>query len=409
MSEWPVVRFEDLADGSKSAFSKPYGSAILKEDYLPVGVPVVRGVNLRNGIFVDDDFVYISAQKANQMPGANLTSGDLVFTHRGTIGQVSMIPRTRKHERYVLSTSHVKARLDGCRAFPEFYYYYFSSPLGQQEIQKHISTVGVPGLVQPVATIKSLPVPHPPIGIQQAIARLLGALDDKIAVNDRIAAAARNLAHAHFQSAIESADLRRVGISDVSEFVTRGVSPRYVDGRFGLRVLNQKCVRDGRVSLGPSRWTLPDKVPSNKLLQVNDVLVNSTGMGTLGRVARWTREGACTVDSHVSIVRFDVAKIDPVCAGFAMLGAESEIETLGEGSTGQTELSRARLSGLKIAVPSRQREIELRATLDALEVRGDTALRESNGLAELRDTLLPKLMSGEIRVKDAEKVVEDVT
>src|SRR6266404_3950979 len=127
MSEWPIVRFEDLADSSKSAFSKPYGSAILKEDYVPSGVPVVRGVNLRNGIFLDDDFVFISDAKADQMPGANLTSGDLVFTHRGTIGQVSMIPRDRKHARYVLSTSHVKARLDPGRAMPEFYYYYFSS------------------------------------------------------------------------------------------------------------------------------------------------------------------------------------------------------------------------------------------------------------------------------------------
>ena len=119
-----MVRFEDLADSSKSAFSKPYGSAILKEDYLPRGVPVVRGVNLRNGIFFDDDFVFISEVKADRMPGANLTSGDLVFTHRGTIGQVSMIPWNRKHNRYVLSTSHVKARLNPKRAVPEFYFYY---------------------------------------------------------------------------------------------------------------------------------------------------------------------------------------------------------------------------------------------------------------------------------------------
>src|ERR1035441_3129971 len=187
MSKWPTVRFEELADKSKSAFSKPYGSAIMKEDYLPFGVPMVRGVNLRNGIFFDDDFVFISDEKADRMPGANLTSGDLVFTHRGTIGQVSMIPRNRKHGRYVLSTSHVKARLDERRALPEFYYYYFTSPQGQQELLKNASIVGVPGIAQPVSTIKSLTVPYPPLTMQKGIAAVLGALDDKIAVNTGIA------------------------------------------------------------------------------------------------------------------------------------------------------------------------------------------------------------------------------
>ncbi len=92
-----------------------------------------------------------------------------------------------------------------------------------------------------------------------------------------------------------------------------------------------------------------------------------------------------------------------------MLGAEHEIESLGQGSTGQTELSRTQLSSLKITVPSKERAAALRPMLDALENRGDSALEESLSLARLRDTLLPRLMSGEIRVRDAEKVVEDVT
>src|SRR6185437_8740983 len=125
-------------------------------------------------------------------------------------------------------------------------------------------------------------------------------------------------------------------------------------------------------------------------LRPDDVLVNSTGIGTLGRVARWTGKESCTVDSHVTIVRFDPAKVDPVCAGFAMLGAETEIESLGQGSTGQTELGRAQLSSLQITVPSKERAAELRPLLDVLENRGDSALEESTSLAQLRDGLLPK-------------------
>ena len=244
---------------------------------------------------------------------------------------------------------------------------------------------------------------------QQAIAALLGALDDKIAVNDRIAETERKLARARFRAARESQDPEDVDLASIVEFLNRGVGPRYTENQSQLRVLNQKCVRDGRVNLAPSRWTLTDKVPSGKMLRTHDVLVNSTGVGTLGRVARWTREEACTVDSHITIVRFDPAKVDPVCAGFAMLDAEAEIESLGQGSTGQTELGRTQLSGLRIKIPSGERALQLRPSLDALENRADSAMKESLSLAELRDTLLPKLMSGEIRVREAEKVVEDVT
>jgi type I restriction enzyme S subunit len=248
----------------------------------------------------------------------------------------------------------------------------------------------------------------PGIEEQRAIAALLGALDNKIAVNNRIAETARALARSHFRSEQEAGQVDDVELGSVIEFLNRGVAPRYTEDQSQLRVLNQKCVRDGRVDLGPSRRTLADKVPAQKLLKIHDVLVNSTGMGTLGRVAGWTNSGKSTVDSHVTIVRFDPAKIDPVCAGFAMLDAEPEIEALGEGSTGQTELSRAQLSALRIVVPSRQRSAALRPVLDALESRSTSALEESLSLAELRDALLPKLMSGEIRVREAEKVVEDV-
>jgi restriction endonuclease S subunit len=249
----------------------------------------------------------------------------------------------------------------------------------------------------------------PGIEEQRAVSDVLKALDDKIAVNDRIAETARALARTHFRSEQEAGHVDDIELGSVVEFFNRGVAPRYTEDQSQLRVLNQKCVRDGRVSLGLSRKTLADKVPAQKLLKLHDVLVNSTGMGTLGRVACWTNREVATVDSHVTIIRFDPATIDPVCAGFAMLDAEPEIEALGEGSTGQTELSRTKLSVLRITVPSREHSAVLRPVLEALEGRGSSALEESLSLAELRDALLPKLMSGQIRVRDAEKVVEDVT
>src|SRR5690606_31899484 len=112
--------------------------------------------------------------------------------------------------------------------------------------------------------------------------------------------------------------------------LVRGITPRYLPDGEGTRVLNQKCVRDQTVSLEPSRWTDTAKIKAEKLLAVDDVLVNSTGQGTLGRVARWTLPVVATVDSHITIVRPNRTLSDPAVIGQAILAVEADIEALGE-------------------------------------------------------------------------------
>ena len=140
-------------------------------------------------------------------------------------------------------------------------------------------------------------------------------------------------------------------VADVCTLITRGISPAYDET--GITVLSQKCVRENRVILEAARMTNPQmkKVPADKLLRLNDVLVNSTGVGTLGRVAQVKQiAGNVTVDSHVSIVRPDPEKIDPRFFGYAMVLNQPQIEAMGVGATGQTELSRTRL-GQEIFIP----------------------------------------------------------
>lgn len=123
----------------------------------------------------------------------------------------------------------------------------------------------------------------------------------------------------------------------------------------GMLVLNQKCVRNQRVDFTLARRTDSQKKPvaADRVVQLFDILVNSTGVGTLGRVAQVrTLLEVATVDSHVTLVRPDPRAIDPLYLGLAIRCFESEIEALGEGSTGQTELSRARLGTFLIPMPT---------------------------------------------------------
>jgi type I restriction enzyme, S subunit len=394
MSDWPIVRFEELAADEKSAISKPYGSAFTARDYVDSGVPMVRGANLGSGRFIDDGFVYISDSKANQIPGANLRGGDLVFTHRGVIGQVAMIPHSPRFSRYVLSTSQVKARLDPSIARSEFYLYWFLSPDGQRALLSGISTVGVPGLAQPVATIKAIQVPHPPLKTQRAITDVLGALDDKIVVNNRIAETSKNLGQAIFAS---HATVARKALQEVCSIVMGQSPPGDSYNEAGDGIPFYQGTRDfGFYYPGKRVWC----TAVTRHASVGDILVSVRAPVGDVNVA----SDACGIGRGLAALR---AHTSPHVLRHALLfdlAAWSPFE--GEGTV-FSSINKQQLHALTLMWPAPDGEARLEPELCVLDQRIMAALNENESLSELRDTLLPELTSGLLRVKDAEKVVEE--
>ena len=136
-------------------------------------------------------------------------------------------------------------------------------------------------------------------------------------------------------------------LGEVCDFLNRGISPKYVE-QGGVYVLNQKCVRNHRISYEQARRhdTSIKSVSAERFIQLGDVLVNSTGTGTLGRVAQIRDEPLepTTVDSHVTIVRPRQNKFFPDFFGYMLILIEESIKDAGEGCGGQTELARAVLA-----------------------------------------------------------------
>jgi type I restriction enzyme S subunit len=132
-------------------------------------------------------------------------------------------------------------------------------------------------------------------------------------------------------------------LGEVCEKITRGISPKYIEDH-GVIVLNQKCIRGHKINFEPSRKhdVVNKNVSADKYIRIGDVLVNSTGEGTLGRVAqvRDLPNERVTVDSHVSIVRPLKDKFFLNFFGWAMIFIENKIEESGAGASGQTELAR---------------------------------------------------------------------
>jgi len=136
-------------------------------------------------------------------------------------------------------------------------------------------------------------------------------------------------------------------LSKVCQLINRGISPVYLDDG-GTAVLNQKCIRDHSINydLGRRHCVTTKRVSADKLVRVGDVLVNSTGTGTLGRVAQVRDEPhePTTVDSHVTIVRPKDGLFFPEFFGYALIAIENQIQEGGEGCGGQTELARSKLA-----------------------------------------------------------------
>ncbi|OYR88609.1 hypothetical protein CBF58_06215 [Lactobacillus taiwanensis] len=138
-------------------------------------------------------------------------------------------------------------------------------------------------------------------------------------------------------------------LKNLVSFTSKGIAPKYAksDDDNSILVLNQKCNRDGKISLKNARYNnlSKRKVSKEKILNDKDILINSTGVGTAGRIAQIRKDqliNPITVDSHMIILR-PSKNINPDYLGYALKAKQKLVESYAEGSTGQTEINRQRL------------------------------------------------------------------
>lgn len=249
---------------------------------------------------------------------------------------------------------------------------------------------------------------------QDRIASILSSLDKKIETNNKINANLEEMAQAIFKNwFVDFAPFKdgkfveselgmipegwRVGtLSEVASFISRGISPKY-DTTTDEWVLGQTCVRNNIVTLNNARTHLPKK-KNEKWVKQWDVLINSTGMGSLGRVGIvYFDKDNVALDSHLTVVRVDNQQLRHYI-GRNLLSRQGEIENMAVGSTGQTELPRDSVKGMKIIIPNADDIEPFNKTIEAIALKIYSHLMQNQQLATLRDTLLPRLMSGEIEV-----------
>lgn len=144
-----------------------------------------------------------------------------------------------------------------------------------------------------------------------------------------------------------TSEWHEVPLRELVGYISKGIAPSYAEeaSETTIRVLNQKCNRNFRISYGDSRLhnTLKKKVPPERYVKPDDILINSTGAGTAGRIAQIEDvPSATTIDGHMILIRSN-RKVTQKFLGYALKAHQWEVLQLDEGSTGQTELNRDRL------------------------------------------------------------------
>ena len=217
-------------------------------------------------------------------------------------------------------------------------------------------------------------------------------------VNDNLQQQVATIFHQWFVANPESEKWPLVTLDSLTSLVSRGIAPKYTDDSVQI-VLNQKCIRDHYIDISLARRHNP-KVINEKWLQYGDLLINSTGEGTLGRAAQvWFVPVNMTVDSHVTIVRPKGPHL-LFYIGLWGISHEREIEALHTGSTGQTELPRERVKAMELRLPDNDTLARFNVVIAPIVSLIITNQQENVRLSSIRDALLPKLMSGEIDVSD---------
>ena len=275
------------------------------------------------------------------------------------------------------------------------------------------------GGAQPLMTqdiIGDFTVSIPPMSVQHQIVQILKSLDDKIEVNRRINENLEAQAQALFKSWFVDFEPFKDGefveselgmipkgwrmgcLDELCSFISRGLTPKY-DKTSEELILGQTCVRNNIVTLNNARKHRP-KTKNEKWVQQWDVLLNSTGVGSLGRVGIvYFDMDNVAIDSHITVVR-TTSPLYRHYVGRNLLSRQLEIENMAVGSTGQTELPRDRVKAMPIIIPAEDSMALFNSIIEPMAISMYNNIIESCRLATLRDTLLPKLMSGELKVNE---------
>ena len=412
MSEWISCEFGSLyAEPSRNGLTKPKRVRGHGVKFVNMG-EIFRHDRLKN---LECDRVPLAENEKSAL----LKNDDLLFARQSLVlagaGKCSIF--LGDIEEVAFESHIIRVRLDQNKANPQFYYYLFRSPQGRSLIEAIVEQgAGASGVRS--SDLQSLMIPYTSLPQQKAIARILSSLDDKIELNRRMNETLEAMARAIFKDWFVDFGPTRAKMSGRAAYLPEhlwSLFPEAIDPETGIPT-GWKLSRLDELVVLQRGFDLPKSKRQNGNFPViaasgfngthNEYMVEPPGVttgrsGVLGKVF-YIQEKFWPLNTSLWIKQY--IDTTPIYAYFLLQNID--FSSFNAGSAVPT-LNRNHIHNLFVPKPNIEiiREFSsLAENLFNLQYRNS---KSSDDLADLRDRLLPKLMSGEIRVKDAEKLVEE--
>jgi type I restriction enzyme S subunit len=394
VSNWETTTLgEVIARAGGSFKTGPFGTALKASEYTESGVPVISVGEVSPGALVlRRDTPRVSHSVTSRLSDYLLMSGDIVFGRKGAVDRSAWVKPAEQG--WFLGSDGIRVRLPGS-VDSRFVAYQLQSESVRAWLLQHSGGSTLLSLNQ--STLSRVTLLLPTFAEQRAIAEVLGALDDKIAANTKLISVADELCAALTRSALNSP--ARQSLSSLA-VLTMGTSPAGTTfNEEGHGSVFYQGVRDFGVRFPRRRvWTTSPV----RFAEANDCLLSVRA--PVGQV-NMAIEKTCIGRGLASVRSRD----DRPNTLFHLLRDAPEIWAPYEAEgTIFGSINKAQLESIEVPMIVATRAEQLEAQLAVIERGISSALGENDTLAATRDALLPQLMSGVLRVTDAEKVLEGV-
>lgn len=371
----------------------PFGSNIKVECFVDEGIPVLNGSNLNGFFLTEDSFRYVTEEKADSLGRANAHRGDIVITHRGTLGQIVCIPETSKHDRYVISQSQFRVKCNE-KVLPEYLVYYFHTAIGQHKLLSNASQVGVPALARASTTFQKIEVEIPDIKTQQKAVSVLNAIEAKININHSINENLEQQAKALYQQMFienTSPDWVEGSLRDIAD-ITMGQSPSgssYNEDGIGAIFFQGRAEFSFRFptirlyTTEPKRMACANDILMSVRAPVGDLNIAHTDC-CIGR-------GLAAIHSKTNHQSFVL---------YTMFSLRKQLDVFNGEGTVFGSINRNSLNDMPILIPSDETIEEFERIVAPMDAAIRNNYDEICRLQAIRDTLLPRLMSGELDISE---------
>lgn len=401
---YETYRIADLIDEIAMG---PFGSNIKVSCFVDSGVPVLNGSNLEGFSLSEKTFRYVTREKADSLNKANAHRGDIVITHRGTLGQIVFIPQDSKYDRYVISQSQFRVRCND-KVLPEYLVYYFHTPIGQHKLLSNASQVGVPALARPSSTFQQIEVVLPELSIQKRVVEIIFTIQKKIVNNQELNDNLQQQAAALFESwfvnydpwdGVQPSEWENAPLGSFVE-IKRGGSPRPIQDFLSDSGLRWLKISDVTSLSSPFVLEIKEHIKEEGLrktvfLHAGELVLSNSATPGIPKIL--------DVDTciHDGWLYFPKSELSKYYLYLFFKHIRKELVALGNGSV----FTNLKTDILK-AFPATKADESTLKEFDALVTPLFDAMlnadRENFKLAAMRDALLPKLMSSEIDVSEVE-------